>query len=49
MYQDTNDNKLMKIDNSIKQQKIKRIAQIEDIQQVHNELKIKLQNLEDRS
>ena len=26
MYQDTNDNKLMKIDNSIKQQKIKRIA-----------------------
>ena len=26
LYQDTNDNKLMKIDNSIKQQKIKRIA-----------------------
>ena len=35
MYQDTNDNKLVEIDNSIKQQKIERIAQVEDMQQVH--------------
>ena len=49
MYQDTNDNKLVEVDNSIKQQKIERIAQVEGIQQVHNELKKKLQNLEDRS
>ena len=31
MYQDTNDNKLVELDNSIKQQKIERIAQVEDI------------------
>ena len=31
MYQDTNDNKLVEPDNSIKQQKIERIAQVEDI------------------
>ena len=49
MYQDTNDNKLVEIDNSIKQQKIERIAQVEDIQQVQNELKEKLRSLEDRS
>ena len=49
MYQDTNDNKLVEIDNSIKQQKIERIAQVEDMQQVHNESKEKLQNMEDRS
>ena len=49
MYQDTNDNKLVEIDNSIKQQKIKSIAQVEDIQQVQNELKEKLRSLEDRS
>ena len=39
MYEDTNDNKLVEIDNSIKQQKIERIPQVKDIQQVHNELK----------
>ena len=49
MYQETNDNKLVKIDNSKKQQKVERIAQVEDIQQVHNELKENLRNLEDRS
>ena len=49
MYQDTNDNKLVEIDNSIKQQKIERIAQVKDIQQVHNELTEKLRNLEDSS
>ena len=49
MYQDTNGNKLVEIDNSIKQQKIERIAQVEDIQQVQNELKEKIRNLEDRS
>ena len=32
----------------MKQQKIERIAQVEDIQQVHNELKEKLRSLEDR-
>ena len=37
MYQDTNYNKLVKIDNSIKQQKIERIAQVEDIKQLHIE------------
>ena len=42
MYEDTNDKKLVEIDNSIKQQKIEHIAQDEDIQQVHNELKEKL-------
>ena len=42
MYEDTNDKKLVEIDNSIKQQKIERIAQVEDIQQVHNGLKEKL-------
>ena len=42
MYEDTNDKKLVEIDNSIKQQKIERIAQVEDIQQVHHELKEKL-------
>ena len=31
MYQDTIDNKLVELDNSIKQQKIERIAQVEDI------------------
>ena len=49
IYQETNDNKLVKIDNSKKQQKVERIAQVEDIQQVHNELKENLRNLEDRS
>ena len=49
MYQETNDNKLVKIDNSKKQQKVERIAQVEDIQQVNNELKENLRNLEDRS
>ena len=42
MYEDTNDKKLVEIDNSIKQQKIEHIAQVGDIQQVHNELKEKL-------
>ena len=32
MCQDTNDNKLMEIDNSIKQQKIEQMAQVEGIQ-----------------
>ena len=45
MCQDTNDNKLTEIDNSIKQHKIKRMAQVKK----HNELKEKAQNLEDRS
>ena len=49
MYEDTNDKKLVEIDNSIKQQKIEHIAQVKDIQQVHNELKEKLRTLEDRS
>ena len=31
MYQDTNYNKLVELDNSIKQQKIERVAQVEDI------------------
>ena len=37
MYEDTNDKILVGIDNSIKQQKIECIAQVEDIQQVNNE------------
>ena len=41
--------KLVQIDNSKKQQKIERIAHVQDIQQVLNELKEKLQNLDDRS
>ena len=45
MYEDTNDKKLLQIDNSIKQQKIERIAHVENIQQVPNELKEKLRNL----
>ena len=49
MYEDTNDKKLVEIDNSRKQQKIEHIAQVKDIQQVHNELKEKLRTLEDRS
>ena len=49
MYQDTNDNKLMEIDNSIKQQKIEQMAQVEGIQKKHNELKEKAQNFQDRS
>ena len=49
MYEDTNDKKLGEIDNSIKQQKIKRTAPVEDMQQVHNESKEKLRNLKDRS
>ena len=49
MYEDTNDKKLGKIDNSIKQQKIERTAPVEDIQQVRHESKEKLRNLEDRS
>ena len=49
MYEDTNDKKLLQIDNSIKQQKIKRIAHVENIQQVPNELKEKLRNLDGRS
>ena len=49
MYEDTNDKRLVEIDNSIKQQKIERTAPVEDIQQVHNESKEKLRNLEDRS
>ena len=39
----------MKIDNSIKQQKIEPMAQLEGIRKKHNELKEKAQNLEDRS
>ena len=38
-----------KTHNSIKHQIIECIAQVKDIQQVHNELKEKLQTLEDRS
>ena len=49
MYEDTNDKKLLQIDNSIKQQKIERIAHVENIQQVLNELKEKLRNLDGRS
>ena len=49
MYEDTNDNKLVEIDHSIKPRKIERIAQVEDIQQVHKELKEKLRKLEDKS
>ena len=49
MYEDTNDKRLVEIDNSIKQQKIERTAPVEDIQQVRNESKEKLRNLEDRS
>ena len=49
MYEDINDKKLLQIDNSIKQQKIKRIAHVENIQQVPNELKEKLRNLDGRS
>ena len=49
MYEGTNDTKLVEIDNSIKQHKIEHIAQVKDIQQVHNELKEKLRTLEDRS
>ena len=49
MYEDTNDKKLLQIDNSIKQQKIERIAHVENIQQVPNELKEKLRNLDGRS
>ena len=45
MYEDTNDKKLLQIDNSIKQQKIERIAHVENKQQVPNELKEKLRNL----
>ena len=41
--------KLVQIDNSKKQQKIERIAHVQDIQQVLNELKEKLRNLDDRS
>ena len=39
----------MKIDNSIKLQKIEPMAQLEGIRKKHNELKEKVQNLEDRS
>ena len=49
MFEDTNNNKLMETDNSIKQQKIERMAQVEVIRKKHNELKEKTQNLEDRS
>ena len=49
MYEDNNDKKLLQIDNSIKQQKIERITHVEDTQQVPNELKEKLRNLDDRS
>ena len=49
IYEDTNDKKLLEIDNSIKGHRIERIAQIEQMQQVHNKLKEKLRNLEDRS
>ena len=49
MFEDTNNNKLMETDNSIKQQKIERMAQVEVIRKKHNELKEKAQNLEDRS
>ena len=49
MFEDTNNNKLMEIDNSIKQQKIERMAQVEVMRKKHNELKEKAQNLEDRS
>ena len=49
MFEDTNNNKLMETDNSIKQQKIERMAQVEVIRKKHNELKEKAHNLEDRS
>ena len=49
MCQDSNDNKLMEIGNSIKQHKIEQMAQVEGIRKKHNELKEKAQNLQDRS
>ena len=55
MYQDTNDNKLVEIDNSIKQQKNRRHSTGRryttgtQLPQVRNELKEKLRDLEDRS
>ena len=42
MHQDTNDRKFLEIDNSIKQQNIERIAQVEDMQQEYNELREKV-------
>ena len=39
----------MEIDNSIKQQKIEQMAQVEGIRKKHNELREKAQNLQDRS
>ena len=48
MYQDTIDNKVLLIDNSIKQQKTEHMSQVEDIQKEHNELKEKVRSLEDR-
>ena len=49
MCQDNNDNKLIETDNSIKQQKIERMAQVEGIRKKRNELKEKVQNVEDSS
>ena len=45
MFQDTNNNKLMEINNSIKQQKVERMALVEVIRKKHNELKEKAQKL----
>lgn len=49
MHQDTYESKLVEIDNSIRQEIIESISQVEDIQQKYNELKEKVRNLECRS
>ena len=36
MCEDTNDKKSVEIDNSVKQRKIERIAQVQDIQHIMN-------------
>ena len=42
MYQDTNDKKLVELNNSVKHQKFEHIAQVEYMQQEYNELKTKV-------
>ena len=49
MYQDTNDKKLVELNNSVKHQKFEHIAQVEYMQQEYNELNTKVGNLEIRS
>lgn len=49
MHQDTYESKLVEIDNSIRQEIIESISQVQDIQQKCNELKEKVRNLECRS